>query len=181
LGVPCPFCKKMIFFVKCGLGSRSDILLPRIGGPILYPVSVSYQQQCTKEHPKLILTTPLFQSTLISFGQIGHLQMSRIIGSSWSSSKMRDIDFWPVWEQFKRIHSEIELRQLKVSVRVLAWLSRFQISLPQNQDNGRLRLKKGGDLLWDRNTLSWELTILSFPKCCATKKSLKYSIPHCAS
>ena len=33
LGVPCPFCKKKWnFFVKCGLGSRSNILLPRIGG-----------------------------------------------------------------------------------------------------------------------------------------------------
>ena len=45
-----------------------------------------------KKHPKLILT-PLFQSTPISFGQIGQSQTSRIIGSSWSSSKMWDIDF----------------------------------------------------------------------------------------
>ena len=45
-----------------------------------------------KKHPKLILT-PLFQSTPISFGQIGQSQTSRIFGSSWSSSKMWDIGF----------------------------------------------------------------------------------------
>ena len=102
--------------------------------------------------------TPPFQSTLILFGKI---VQSRTC-SSWSCSKMWDIDFVhkinvlivsrifglgmpSYFDQCKRIHNDPRMRQLKVSERKecdrWAWQSRFQISLPQNQDMDELDLE----------------------------------------
>ena len=103
--------------------------------------------------------TPPFQSTLILFGKI---VQSRTSSSSWSCSKMWDIDFVhkinvlivsrifglgmpSYFDQCKRIHNDPRMRQLKVSERKecdrWAWQSRFQISLPQNQDMDELDLE----------------------------------------